>query len=416
MNLRAKNPFGLPILTAVLGLILTGRVSPQTLNPLHNFTGGNDGASPQGGLVLSGNTLYGTASAGGSASNGAVFAVNTDGTGFTNLHSFAAYSGPPAVNSQRASQQTGLLLPGNTLASPQAGLILSGDTLYGTTHRGGHAGAGMVFALHTDGTGFTNLHYFTRSEGAEPQAGLILSGNTLYGTAHTGGHSDAGTVFALRTDGRGFTNLHGFTGGRDGANPQAGLILSGHALYGTTTGGGRDGCGTVFTVNTDGTGFKNLHLFTGRDGVWPEAGLVVSGNMLYGTTFYGGASGRISNDGIVFRLNMNGSGFTNLYSFTEFYRAAPYPNGDGARPKAELVLSGNTLYGTTCQGGNSGGGTVFALNTDGTGFTTLYSFAGGSDGANPEGGLILSNHTLYGTAIGGGGSSRGTVFSLSLGQ
>ena len=59
-------------------------------------------------------------------------------------------------------------------------------------------------------------------------------------------------------------------------------------------------------------------------------------------------------------------------------------------------------------------GTVFAVHTDGTGFTTVYSFTGGSDGANPYAGLILSGNTLYGTAAGGGSSGNGTVFSLSL--
>jgi len=77
-----------------------------------------------------------------------------------------------------------------------------------------------------------------------------------------------------------------------------------------------------------------------------------------------------------------------------------------------LVLSGNTLYGTAPRGGSSGDGTVFALNTDGTGFTTLYSFTGGSDGGYPTAGLVFLDNTLYGAANSGGGS--GTVFSLSL--
>jgi uncharacterized repeat protein (TIGR03803 family) len=98
--------------------------------------------------------------------------------------------------------------------------------------------------------------------------------------------------------------------------------------------------------------------------------------------------------------------FTTLHSFT---------GGDGATPYAGLITnsSGNTLYGTAGAGGSSGNGTVFAIKTDGTGFTTLHSFAG-SDGANPWSGLILSGSALYGTAAGGGGSGKGTVFSLSF--
>jgi len=104
-----------------------------------------------------------------------------------------------------------------------------------------------VFAVNADGTGFTNLHSFTYSDGATPWAGLILSGNTLYGTAIQGGRSGNGTVFAVNTDGTGFTNLHSFTAhddsdiNGDGAYPNGGLILSGNTLYGTASRGGSSG-------------------------------------------------------------------------------------------------------------------------------------------------------------------------------
>jgi uncharacterized repeat protein (TIGR03803 family) len=416
------NLFLLPALIAGLVLIPAGRVTAQTFTTLYSFTAvdtngiNSDGSQPSAGLILSGNTLYGTAEYGGSSGNGTVFAVNTDGTGFTNLYSFTAASGSRSTNSDGAL--------------PEAGLILSGNTLYGTAYLGGSSGNGTVFAVHTDGTGFTNLHSFTarsgslhtNSDGVNPLDGLILSGNTLYGTAYQGGSSGAGTVFAVNTNGTSFTNLHSFTGS-DGANPVGGLILSGNTLYGTAGYGGGSGNGTVFAVNTDGTSFMNLHRFTAggydassnftnSDGGNPERGLILSGNTLYGTAEYGGSSG----NGTVFAVNTNGTGFTNLHSFTA--RPVPYTgtNSDGALPLAGLILSGNTLYGTAYQGGSSGSGTVFAVNTNGTGFTNLYSFNGGSDGANPDVGLILSGNTLYGTAAYGGSSGNGTVFSLSLGS
>ena len=112
-----------------------------------------------------------------------------------------------------------------------------------------------MFALNTNGTGFTTLHSFTNSpDGANPYAGLILSGNTLYGTACSGGSSNAGTVFAVNTNGTGFVVLHSFTISPDGANPQAGLILSGNTLYGTTCYGGSSNYGTLFAINTNGAG------------------------------------------------------------------------------------------------------------------------------------------------------------------
>ena len=134
-------------------------------------------------------------------------------------------------------------------ANPNAGLILSNNTLYGTAAAGGSSGAGTVFAVNTDGTGFRVLHTFNGgSDGVNPWAALILSSNTLYSTAYSGGSSGKGTVFAVNTDGTGFTNLYSFTGGGDGANPIPGLILSSNTLYGTTEAGGSSGYGTVFSL------------------------------------------------------------------------------------------------------------------------------------------------------------------------
>jgi len=181
----------------------------------------------------------------------------------------------------------------------------------------------------------------------------VLSSNTLYGTTYHGGGQQGGTVFKVSTGGSGFTFLHTFTGGSDESGPAAGLILSGNTLYGTVDGGRGStvgSLGTVFKVNTDGAGFATLHSFTGGvGGEWPEGGLILSGNTLYGTTESGGASGK----GMVFKVGTDGTGFAGLYSFTG--------GNDGANPQAGLVLSGNTLYGTTQNGGSSGQGTVFSL-------------------------------------------------------
>ena len=422
-------------LLAGLGLILAGRTPAQTFTNLHSFSAtfspnftNSDGASPLGSLVFAGNTLYGTAPYGGTNGNGTIFAVNTNGTGFTNLHSFTAISGTHYTNSDGYN--------------PQAGLILSGNTLYGTAQDGGTIGFGTVFKLNLDGTGFTNLHSFTaisgtlntNSEGVSPR-GLVLSGNTLYGTAVAGGTNGNGTVFKLNTNGTGFTTLHSFaaTSGpfpytnSDGSWPNA-VILSGNTLYGTAINGGRSGAGAVFALNTDGTGFTNLHsftatdptYFTNRDGANPQAGLILSGNTLYGTAVGGGSSG----NGIVFAVNTNGMGFTNLYSFRAggYDASSNYTNSDGANPQTSLILSGNTLYGTAYDGGGAGNGTVFAVNTNGTGFTCLYSFTAASaafpynnsDGGAPNASLILSGNTLFGTAVAGGSADNGTVFSLSL--
>jgi uncharacterized repeat protein (TIGR03803 family) len=229
-------------------------------------------------------------------------------------------------------------------------------------------------------------NYIFTNGGSTPVAGLILSGNILYGTASRGGSSDFnsssgnGTVFAIKTNGTGFTNLYGFTaidpntgGNSDGAAPLAGLILSGNTLYGTAIKGGTNGNGTIFAINTNGSGFTNLHSFTAAnydasfnitnsDGTFPAAGLILSGNTLYGTASRGGSSG----NGTVFAIKTDGTGVTNLHSFTFTALSGSYPgpytNSDGASPQAGLILLGNTLYGTASAGGGSGNGTVFSLS------------------------------------------------------
>src|SRR5262249_44257242 len=149
---------------------------------------------------------------------------------------------------------------------------------------------GEVLAGPVTAQTFTVLHSFMGSEGAIPFSGLVLSGSTLYGTTQGGGNSGKGTVFALNIDGSVFTNLHHFTGGNDGAYPYAHLVLSGNSLYGASDSGGNSGSGTIFKLNIDGSGFTVLHSFTAvdphngtnSDGANPLGGLVLSGNTLYG--------------------------------------------------------------------------------------------------------------------------------------
>ncbi|HKW31269.1 MAG TPA: choice-of-anchor tandem repeat GloVer-containing protein [Verrucomicrobiae bacterium] len=418
MKVRIKNLLLLPVLTT--SLMLANQAKAQSLTTLYSFSNlssntNSDGAYPSATLIMIGNTLFGTTQSGGTSGKGTVFSVNTDGTSFTNLHNFAGspYDG----------------------ANPLAGLTMSGNTIYGATCSGGGENWGMIFSINTDGTGLTNLYSFsfpiyngytdTNRDGYFPNGLLLLSSNMLYGAARFGGIFGNGTLFKVSTNGTDFTLLHTFTANpspsytnSDGSHPYGSLILSGNTLYGTTIQGGNWGGGAVFAINIDGTGFTNLHSFTALSGSWPNqynsdgsgsaAGLILSGNTLYGTASYGGSS----NSGAIFAINTDGTGFTNLYSFT----ANPdpyYTNSDGAHPEAELILSGNTLLGTTQSGGSSGDGTVFAINIDGTDFINLHSFTG-LEGSSPQGGLRLSGNTVYGTTFGGGASDYGVVFSISF--
>jgi uncharacterized repeat protein (TIGR03803 family) len=364
----------------------------QTLTVLHSFSSfapppPAEGAAPAASLILSNNTLYGTTEFGGNGGNGTVFAVNPDGSNYTTLYSFTALSAPPSLNPDGAN--------------PGANLIISDNLLYGTTDNGGSNGFGTVFVASLDGTEVTTLHSFAGShDGATPTADLILAGGTLYGTTKQGGRSDNGTIFAINTNGTGFQTLYNFTNGVDGASPAGGLVLSGNTLYGTAENGGANLDGSIFAIDTNGSGFASLHSFTYSDGEGPTAALTLSGNTLYGPTSGGGAW----NNGTLFAINTDGSNFTNLYSFTG--------GNDGSAPDGALIVSNNVLYGTATGGGAGGSGAIFAVGIDGSNFTNLYSFTGGADGMTPEGSLFLTNNILYGTAQYGGVFSNGTVFAV----
>ena len=340
---------------------------------LHDFTGGSDGNFPADGLILSSNTLYGTTENGGNYDNGTVFAMTTNGANFTVLHHFTSQSQNSFTNSDGAHPTAALILSGNTLygtaqdgGSANKGTVFAVDinnTNFTVLHR-------FTATIYDPNFNLTN------SDGANPNGRLILSGDTLYGTASRGGSGGAGTVFAINTNGTDSKVLHDFAAvnyltltNSDGANPKAGLVLSGDMLYGTAFQGGSANAGTVFAVNTNGTVFSNLYNFTyGGDGGKPAGELVLSTNTLFGTASAGGdASVNIGGNGTVFALNTIGTDFTVVYRFTAGHynndtNFNTLTNSDGAIPQAGLVFSDNTLYGTTSGGGSAGNGTVFRLS------------------------------------------------------
>lgn len=350
---------------------------------LHSFAGGNlDGFAPQGEITVVNGQLFGLTTAGGANNAGIVFRLETTGANFTRLQSLAAGSGPTGS------------------------LAASGSTLYGVTNGGGAANAGTVFRLETTGSGFTELRSFSNAanDGNTPIGTPVLAGSTLYGMTQFGGAGSTGAIYRMNTDGSGFSLLHSFSGGAtDGSQPLGSLLLAGDWLYGTTANGGATNSGTVFRFHLNTSSFELLHSFGGSgDGANPSAGLAFDGTTLYGTTQGGGASG----GGTVFKIGLDGSGYQRLHDFAG-------GASDGSAPTGALTLAGSVLYGTTQGGGVSGNGTVFQLTVDGADFQLAHSFSGATDGASPQGGLTLIDGTLYGLTSTGGSGGGGTLFALA---
>jgi len=388
-------------LMTATALLSPQAMSAQTFTVLYSFTGGADGRAPYAGLVRdNAGNLYGTTYQGGSPTwcphgCGTVFKVDTAGNE-TVLHTF---------------------LGGKDGAYPSYGYLLrdAAGNLYGTTYDGASPGNGTAFMISAAGKELF-LPFAGGANGGHPSAGLISdpAGN-FYGTTTYRGSGCApygcGTVFKISKTGK-ETVLHSFSNGSDGAYPYAQLLRdSAGNLYGTTQGGGTDGVGTVFEIDSSGKE-KVLYSFHAdpADGNFPYAGLIedASGN-LYGTTAYGGMLGA----GIVFKIDKSGQE-TIVYNFCAQFCA------DGGTPYGNLVMdSSGNFYGTTSSEGDpeSSSGTIFKLTPTGQ-LTVLHTFCSQfqcSDGAIPLDGLLLDKSgNLYGTASSGGVNNHGTVFKLTL--
>jgi uncharacterized repeat protein (TIGR03803 family) len=392
---------------------------------LYRFKGGTDGAIPAAGLIEdAAHNLYGTTLDGGTSNLGTIFEISPPGTVWTEAVLYSFKGGTDGANP----------LNGNLVAD-KAG------NLYGTTFAGGGStncngttpGCGTVFQLMppaTQGAPWTEtvLYSFTGlTDGANPDAGLIMDskgnlyGTTVYGGGVACGTTTCGTIFELTppsTQGGPWTEtvLHAFGKDGDGANPTAGLTfgLRG-AIFGTTSSGNNKAKnGIVFKLKpptTQGGLWTEgvLYRFTGgTDGGTPNAALVVDKTgNLFGTTLAGGQS-----YGVIFEITFGTWTQSVLYTFTG--------GSDGANPAAGLLKdkAGN-LYGTTTFGGQNKNGSAFELSPpiaqgDPWTETTLYDFQGGHDGSAPNAALVFGKGgQLYGTTLLGGAPKDGTVFRIT---
>ncbi len=233
------------------------------------------------------------------------------------------------------------------------------------------------------------------SYGGDPLGSLLAFDGALYGTTSIGPDDDhVGTIFKINTDGSGFAILYSFkAAGQGGRFPTGQLVAADGWLYGTTSAGGLHDLGTIFRIKPDGSGFSWLHSFSGgaSDGAYPRQLLALSG-VLYGMTFRGGTK----NLGTIFKINFDGSGLAVLHSFVG-------GASDGQIPTGSLIASDGVLYGITPSGGRwVGYGTIFKIRANGRGFELLRSFSGcPPEGGGPLGSLVEAGGVLYGMTSGG---------------
>ena len=367
------------IFSALLILIL--QTSKAQYTKIFDFTGTVNGSAPSGDLISDGTYLYGMTSTGGANNKGVIFKIKPDGTGYVDMLDFAG-----TTNGK----------------GPLGSLISDGTFLYGMTATGGAGDYGVIFKIMPDGTGYLKLMDFVyATSGSNPNGSLYYDGTFLYGTTLNGGAHGAGTIFKIKPDGTGYVNLMSFAT-TNGNGPQGTLISDGTYLYGTTTAGGAQSMGILFKIKPDGTGFTDIFDFAGMtNGSTPQGALLSVGNYLYGLTTFGGANSY----GTIFKIKPDGTGYVDMRDFPGF--------PTGSNPWGSLITDGTYLYGMSRNNG-AYNGTIFKIMPDGTGYADLYDFVDPNNGAGPQGSLFAIGNNLYGTTSMGGTSSMGTIFKMGI--
>lgn len=359
-------------------LAFTGSVSPSY------------GGTPQGNLYYDGTYLYGLTATGGTKNLGVLFKIKPNGTGYDTLINFRG-----ASNGQ----------------APHGSLISDGTYLYGMTQYGGTgvgaAGDGTVFKIMPNGTGYFKMYDFDgTTNGKAPFSSLYYDGTNMYGMTQAAGTYSLGTIFKIKPSGayaNGYAKLidfSGATGAAPAGEPEATLISDGTSLYALGYNGGKYNKGAIFKLNPTTLAFDTLMSFNGTNGSYPTNALIYDGTYLYGMTESGGTNGL----GTIFKIKPNGSGYDTLMNF----RGA----SNGAVPHGGLYFDGTYLYGAASGGGVNNDGILFKIKRNGTGFTDLYDFDGAAHGKAPRGDLISDGTNLYGMTVNGGTNNLGVVFKF----
>lgn len=320
---------------------------------LHSFESGD---WPLGGLAFADGTLYGTTFYGGANDDGMVYSIKTDGSGFTTVYSFLSQGddldpSPVTVSDGTIYGQleydpdgefdggvvysvktdgtgytvlTGFLDQPRDGYRPQGKLLLEGGALYGATIFGGpyYAGLGTLFSLPAAGGAHSILYGFSGEDGLFPVGGLVSDGRRLYGKAISGMDMmgpaagmgspfilPGSCVFAIEKSGAGYTILRTF-------NIDAtyllndGLALDGNRLYGIVNGiagltatPGIFNPGQLFSIDTNGAGYRVLHVFDGLakgKGMLPAGAPLILDGVAYGATIYGGEE----DDGVIYSFSL----------------------------------------------------------------------------------------------------------------
>jgi uncharacterized repeat protein (TIGR03803 family) len=418
---RDGNLYGTTETDGAYGLGTVFQISPSgNLNTLAQFEGYN-GSTPLAALIQgSDGNLYGTTEAGGTADQGTLFRINLAGplqiTGQPANASAAeggravfavATSGSLPLAYQWQEDGVNLTDGGGISGSRTATLTITNVSL-------ADAGAFSVVVSNaynslTSDYAVLAIVYAPPSITAQPVSQVRVAGTTAtFSIAATG---DEPLSFQWQENGTNLTDGGSISGSATASLTLAAVTAANMGVYSVMVSNSLFAIAsanarlTVIPATSPSAAISVVHnLSGGVEGAFPYAGLIQGkDNYLYGVNEGGGSHYY----GSIFRAYTSG-GYTALYSFTD--------GNDGANPYARLAQTSNGyLYGTTANGGTNGYGTVFRLALP-TSTTALYSFTGGIDGADPETGLAVgTDGDLYGASTEGGTYAYGCVYRITSG-
>jgi uncharacterized repeat protein (TIGR03803 family) len=286
--------------------------------------------------------------------------------------------------------------------APYASLLRASDGAFYGTLTGGNVGPGAIVRYSTKASRaltVTVVHAFNGADGSAPYAALIEGpGGTLYGTTSGGGVHGNGTIFQYQVSTATLTTLYSF--GSDPSVPYGALLLaSDGALYGAA--GRGSAAGSLFRFDLATGTLTILHQFDAQSGGWPTAAVIeAQDGALYGTT------GSMGGPGSIYRYDLATAAFTVVHAFSL---------ASGQTPWAALIqgVDGN-LYGTATAGGAHGRGVIFRFDPSASAYTVLHHFDS-TEGATPYATLHQgADGALYGTTAYGGDAGGGTLFRYDL--
>lgn len=314
-----------------------------------------------------------------SAAGDSIFYFNTSGNTITHIATFSLST---------VYQPNGRIV--NIGNGEFMGMTIQSSSMYGSFYK-----------MDTAGNSITVLHEFTNNN--RPQSSFVLADNgKLYGLGYTGTSNESAIYsYDIATDT--YTNVYEIIGNAQ-SGIYGGMIKANNGiLYGVTKRGGTNNSGRIFSFNTSTNTYTSLYEFSTATGEDPNASMIQASNgKLYGTTSYGGAN----NHGVLFSFDISNNTYTKLFDFVQ---------STGESPTSPLMqASSGLLYGTTMAGGANYQGVLYSFDISNNTYTCLHSFFA-SEGYGPRTEPIEGpNGIIYGTTNQGGSNFKGSIYSFDI--